>query len=412
MDEIAGVVRDCDHGVSIAGRHAGDVQAESVRLSGQAVFTGSIAADAFQRHAGVWIGRILQERFWGSGPATGRAGISDLATKALAFDLQLDRINADRYLAPAKPPGTANAAGATSANTAAKNSPVAIPVDLIRSLNVHGGLSVSEAVFAGIQYSALRVGFNASGGHLRVFPSEAQMYGGKYHGDISVDASGRVPRASFDEHVTGVDFAPLFHDMFESKHVSGRGNGAIKATATGADSAAMLRTLTGILDFHVDNGAFEGTDLWYEIRRARALLKRESIPDRTGPERTVFTAVSATGRITNGVVTTDNLLAALQYLRVTGQGSADIAAGSLDYRLNATVLKIPPEGAANADLQDIAGLQIPVLVTGSFSAPKVRPDVAGMVKARVQQEIDKKKDEVKQKLQDKLQDKLKDLFGH
>jgi len=336
--------------------------------------------------------------------AAGRAGVSDLDTHALSFDLKLDRINADHYLAPA-------AAAAPGAKAAASG-PTPIPVELIRSLNVHGNLAVGSAVFAGIQYSNLHIGVNAGGGRLRIHPSEAQMYGGQYHGDIGVDVAGAVPRVSFDEHIAGVDFAPLFQDMFQTRHISGRGNGAIKAQATGADTAALLRTLTGTLDFRVDNGAFEGTDLWYEIRRARALLKQQSIPQRTGPERTAFTAVSATGRITNGVVANDDLVAALQYLQVKGRGTADIGAGTLDYHLDVAVMKIPDEGSDGAEMKDMVGLSVPVVVTGTFSAPKVRPDVAGLVKARVQQEIDKRKDELKQQLQNKLQDKLKDLFGH
>jgi AsmA protein len=328
---------------------------------------------------------------------------------ALAFDLDLDRINADRYLAPAAPAvASPTARGAAAARS---STPLPIPVELIRSLDVHGTLAVRDAVFAGIHYSHLRVGINAAGGRLRIFPSEAQMYGGQYHGDIAIDASARVPRVSFDEHVTGVDFAPLFSDMFETRRVSGRGNATIKAAGTGADSAALLRTLTGTMEFHVDNGALEGADLWYEIRRARALLKQLPIPARTGPERTPFTALSATGRITNGVVTNDDLIAALQYLQVKGRGSADIAAGTLDYHLDVLVLNIPEEGSDGADAHDLVGLKLPVVISGTFGAPKVRPDLEGIVKARVQQELDKHKDELKQKLKDQLQDKLKGLFG-
>jgi AsmA protein len=340
--------------------------------------------------------------------ATGHGGISDLDRMALAFELDLDRINADRYLAPAAP-----AAPATGGRATAKSStPLPIPVELIRSLDVHGTLAVREAVFAGIQYSHLRVGINAAGGRLRIFPSEAQMYGGQYHGDITVDASARLPRVSFDEHVTGVDFAPLFSDMFETRRVSGRGTAAIKAAGTGADSAALLRTLTGTLEFHVDNGALEGADLWYEIRRARAVLKQQPIPARTGPERTPFTAFSATGRITNGVVSNEDLIAALQYLQVKGRGSADIAAGTLDYHLDVLVQNIPAEGSDATDVHDLVGLKLPVLITGTFGAPKVRPDLEGLAKARVQEEVDKKKEELKQKLKDQLRDKLKGLLGN
>ena len=342
--------------------------------------------------------------------ATGHGGIADLDRMALAFDLDLDRINADRYLAPVAPalaPPTAGGAAAVKGST-----PLPIPVELIRSLDVHGTLAVRDAVFAGIQYSHLRVGINAAGGRLRIFPSEAQMYGGQYQGDVTVDASARVPRVSFDEHVTGVDFAPLFSDMLETKRISGRGNATIKAVGTGADSAASLRTLTGTLEFHVDNGALEGADLWYEIRRARALLKQQPIPARSGPERTPFIAFSATGRITNGVVSNEDLIAALQYLQVKGRGSADIAAGTLDYHLDVVVLDIPAEGGEGANGQDLVGLKLPVIISGTFAAPKVRPDLEALARARVQQEVDKRKGELEKKLKEQLQDKLKSLLGN
>jgi AsmA protein len=336
---------------------------------------------------------------------TGRAGLSDLKSKALSFDLKLDRLNADRYL----PPAPAKAAAGVAGTPATAAAPIAVPVELLRSLNAHGTLNVGAAVFAGVQYSNLKIGVNAAGGKLHVFPSEAQMYGGQYRGDINIDASGRTPRLSVDEHLTGIDFAPLLKDMLETRRVSGHGNAAIKASATGADSAAMLRTLTGTLEFHADDGALEGADLWYEIRRARALLKKQSPPERTGPEHTPFTSLSATGKLSNGVLSNDDLRVAMQYLQVNGHGTADLPAGTLDYHLDAVVLKIPEDNAT--DSQDIVGLKVPVTVTGTFAAPKVRPDLSAMLKARVQQEVEKRKEEVKQKLQDKLQDKLKDLFN-
>jgi AsmA protein len=371
---------------------------------GRIGFEGQLAAN---RHSFLLDG--LKLRFDDT-TATGHGGIADLERMALAFDLDLDRINADRYLAPAAPAVAAPRAGGAAPAKGA--TPLPIPVGLIRSLDVHGTLAVRDAVFAGIQYSHLRVGINAAGGRLRIFPSEAQMYGGQYHGDVTLDASARLPRVSFDEHVTGVDFAPLFSDMLETRRVSGRGNAAIKAVGTGADSAALLRTLTGTLEFHVDNGALEGADLWYEIRLARALLRQQPIPARSGPERTPFTAFSATGRIANGVVSNDDLIAALQYLQVRGRGSADIAAGTLDYHLDVLVLNIPEEGSEGADAHDLVGLKLPVVISGTFAAPKVRPDLGGIVKARVQQEVDKRKDELEKKLKEQLQDKLKGLLGN
>jgi AsmA protein len=334
----------------------------------------------------------------------GRLG-ADLDSGALRFALQIDRIDADRYLAPAPAPATgAAAAGATP--------PIEIPVDLIRGLELQGDLRAGGARFAGIEYAALHFGVNAHGGRVRIHPSEARMYGGEYHGDIGLDASGAVPRASFDEHVSGIDFAALFHDMFDSKRFAGHGSAGARLTASGRDTAAMLRTLAGDVSFDVRDGAVEGVDLWYEIRRARALLKRESIPERAGPERTPFTTLRATGKVDHGVLANDDLTATTAYLKVRGRGTIDLAAATLDYRIEAEVPRSISALDRNAgDAADLAGLVVPVRVSGALADPKVRPDLEGMAKSEIKRQVEQKKEEIQEKVKEKLKDKLKGLLG-
>jgi AsmA protein len=112
----------------------------------------------------------------------------------------------------------------------------------------------------------------------------------------------------------------------------------------------------------------------------------------------------------NGVLSNNDLDVAMQYLKVTGQGTVDIPASTLDYRLVATVMKIPREGADTEQMQDLVDAQIPVRITGSLTDPKVRPDLEGYLKNEVKQRVEKEKEKVEEKLKDKLNDKLKDLF--
>lgn len=334
--------------------------------------------------------------------AKGSVGVADFASKALRFDLNVDRIDADRYLAPKS---------AAPAAKAGKEPPTEIPVEALRNLNARGQLQVGEAVFAGVKFTKLRLGVNARDGKVRFNPSEASMYGGQYRGDIGIDATGDVARVSLDEHVSGIDFAPLFRDLFDTQRVSGKGGANIKLSGAGRNTDDIVKTLSGNIDFAVANGAVEGADLWYEIRRARALLKQQAAPARTGPERTEFSALKGTGAMSNGVLTNNDLDVALQYLKVTGQGKIDVPNDSLDYRLVANVLKIPREGADTAQMQDLVDAAIPVKVTGSLSDPKVRPDIEGYLKGQVKERVDKEKDKLEQKVKDKLGDKLKDLLG-
>jgi AsmA protein len=334
--------------------------------------------------------------------AKGSIGIADFAAKALRFDLNIDHVNADRYLPPPDDAATAKKT---------QSAPTPIPVDALRTLNARGQVVVRQAIFAGMTFSNLRLGVTARDGKVRFNPSEASMYGGQYHGDIGIDATGNTARVSLDEHVTGVDFAPLFKDLFKSSRVSGKGSANIVVSGTGRTTDEVLNTMSGNVDFKVLDGALEGADLWYEIRRARALLRQQALPERSGPARTPFTAMTASGAMTNGVLATNDLNVAMQYLKVNGQGSVNVPASTLDYRLIATVLKIPSQGA-EADAQDLVDAQIPVRVTGALSDPKVRPDVQSYLTNQVKKRVEQQRDKVEQKVKDKLGDKLKDLLGH
>jgi AsmA protein len=324
----------------------------------------------------------------------GMLGVADFTAKALRFDVNIDRINADRYLPPAS----------DQPKQGAKEPPTEIPVDMLRKLNARGQMTVGEAKFAGMTFTRLRLGVNAREGKVRLYPSEAAMYSGQYRGDIGIDATGKVARVTLDEHVSGVNFAPLFKDLFDTQRFSGKGNANIKLAGEGKNSDDLMKTLDGTVDFNVADGALEGADLWYEIRRARAVLKQQAIPARdAGPPRTPFSALTGTGTMNDGVLKNNDLNVAMQYLKVTGQGAVDLPRSSLDYRLVANVLKIPREGADATQMQDMVDAQIPVKVSGSLSDPKVRPDLESYLKGEV-------KKKVEEKLKDKLGDKLKDIF--
>ncbi len=135
-----------------------------------------------------------------------------------------------------------------------------------------------------------------------------------------------------------------------------------------------MKTLDGTVDFKVADGALEGTDLWYEIRRARAVLKQQAIPERSVPVRARHSlALTGSGVMKNGVLSNNDLNVAMQYLKVTGQGTVDIPASTLDYKLIAAVLKIPREGADAAQVQDLVDAEIPVKITGSLAIRRCAP---------------------------------------
>lgn len=354
-----------------------------------------------------------------------------------SFDLAGDRIELARYMEPAEE--MAEAADGESV-------PVEIPVDLIRGFNARGDLRIKEATLGDMLFENAVLGLNVASSRLRLNPLSAGLFGGSYSGDVRINASGAVPVLSVDEKVENVNLADLAQAMFKQDNITGTLNGAFVLSGRGNDMTAVQKSLAGNMTFELNDGAYEGTDIWYELRRARALLKGGAAPQPTLPPRTKFSSVSATGVVTDGVMRNDDLVAELPFMRLTGSGNVNLAAATIDYSLVARVLERPDalKGVTEEELADFTEAVIPMKITGSLTSPSVKPDIEKLLKKRVEKELkdrlfdrllggDKEEappaegeapaegevpaegepEEVpeEQDVEDQLKDKLKDLFG-
>ena len=236
---------------------------------------------------------------------------------------------------------------------------------------------------------------------MRIHPITANLFGGTYSGNVLVDASGATPVLSVDETIERVDLAKLALAMFEQQNITGSLNGNFKLAGRGNDMGAVQRTLGGTMSFELKDGTYEGTDIWYELRRARALLKEETPPEPVLPARTKFSSVKATGVVKDGVMRNEDFVADLPFMQLTGKGSVNIPEGTVDYGLRARIFSKPEAmgAATQEEIDDLTKTVIPIRVKGPLAAPKVMPDVEELLRQRVEEEV-----------RDKLKDKLKDLF--
>lgn len=369
----------------------------TVPITRDAKVLGSLAASGRFAYAGDEArGESLTVRLDDS-TLQGRFGVN-LVSSAMTFDLALDRIDADRYLPPP----------AATPRPAAKSEPFELPVEALKPLQARGTLAIAQAKLVDVRLANLEVGIDASDGVTRIAPARAQLYGGRYSGEVSIDTRPAQPRLALDQTMNGIDVAQLTNDFLNTRRLSGRGNVATKLTATGRSSDALLGTLDGKVTMNLVDGAVEGVDLWYAISQAQSLIQKRQLAGGTNTGKTSFQTFKASADVARGVATTNDLAIASQLLRVTGKGSSNLATQAIDYQLTATVLKAPP-GVADANALVLAA--IPVAVTGTFESPKVRPDLAGLARARVKQEVEKRKDKLEEKVREKVQDKLEGLFN-
>jgi len=308
----------------------------------------------------------------------GNLSLSAGQIESLKFDLAADQIDIDRY---------------RSSKARSADRPQQIPAQADATstpFEAVGTLSVASARFSGMEFSGLRLTVASKDRITHLFPLEADIDGGRYSGDITVDERGALRVVSVNEHLTGVDLARLLANGAQKQHLSGRATLNFKGTARGATGEALIKTLNGTLSADLSGGAFEGNDLGYDVNRAQALIDRATVPrDDTG--RTPFDQFKLSAQVINGIAETQDLTISSEALKVTGQGTANLSTKAIQFQLKASLLKAPATTLVD----------VPIDVTGTYADPKVKANITAVAK-----------DQLKQKLQDILKKNgLQGLFA-
>ncbi|MGH8369615.1 MAG: AsmA family protein [Gammaproteobacteria bacterium] len=321
---------------------------------------------------------------------SGQAAVKDFKSQALSFDLNMDRLDADRYLPPQKAGTPEKPREPLDINK------VSVPVRTLRSLNMDGHFSIGQLTLMGATVSKLDLGVSAHQGLVKLDPLSATLYSGTLDGRAQVDARGDTPVVNEDLTLKDVQAGGLVKDLFAVDRLSGSVDLQSVLQARGATVGEMRHTLDGHLQFAFKDGAYEGVNVWDSIARTYAKLKRLPAPP-AAPQRTEFADVHGSAAVRRGVLDNRDLTAALPYLKITGAGKVDLAESTLDYSVKAHVTGTPTVGAER-DLGKLTGTVIPLRITGTFSDMSVRPDLGASVHAKVQAAVSAKQAEAQKKL--------------
>lgn len=305
------------------------------------------------------------------------------------FELHIDQLNLDRYLAP-EPEQTSTSKDAP-ADTAG-------PPDTLRELNLEGRARIGQFGFDGLKLSDTEIGISAANSQIRLEPLSSRLYGGESQGWVRLDASGNALRLQTSQKLVNVDMGALLSDFADVKNLGGTMSATLTGSSSGNSGDALMQNLAADLSFAMDKGVYRGMDVWYEIRRAYAVLKRTTAPVRTGAEETPVDSLQLTGKLRNGSFNTDTLVAEIPFLRVSGKAAVKIQARTLTSELEALVHE-KPVFADGSSLPELENLRIPFTVNGPVADPKVRVELRQIVKDTATETL---KDTVRKKLFDKF----------
>ncbi|MFT5390972.1 MAG: AsmA protein [Gammaproteobacteria bacterium] len=339
----------------------------------------------------------------------GKIELVDFARSALRFELELDAIDADRYLPAAS---ESSASPASPGGGAAGASP--IPLDTLRGIDAAGNLRIGKLKIAKLTTSQILVTLNAKDGLVRLNPVRAKLYEGEYSGDMKLDARGKVPALSINESLKGVKAGPLLTDLQGEDRLNGTTNLTASLTAQGAGSEAMKQSLNGRIRFDFLDGAIKGLNVAQMLRDAQAKLKGGSAGGAKGANQTDFSELGGTINIKNGLATNTDLSAKSPFLRIAGKGQASLVKETINYGLTTSVVA-SGAGQGGNDLKDLAGIDIPIKVTGTFSEPSYGLDFQALAGAFASSKasalVDKQKEAITKKAEDAIGAKLGGKLG-
>jgi AsmA protein len=306
---------------------------------------------------------------------TGSAGIKDFKTRAIGFDLDVDKFDADRYLPPQQL-GTPD-----KPREEIDLDKVGLPLRTLRVLDAHGRVHVGNFTLLGAKLGDLSFALDAQDGLVDVKPFSASVYGGSADGELSIDAreaNGDQPVVSETVTLHGVQIAGLAQDLFKTDKFSGAVDLTAAVRAQGRVVGEMRHTVTGRITYEVKGGDLQGVNVWDAIVRAYAQTQGRAAPAPAAAQ-TEFGDVRGSSSVNRGIMVDRGFSAALPALALSGAGKLDLTDLTVDYNLKGRVTGTPPGGAAAVGLK---GANLGLHVSGALGNLKVQPDLSGVGKPK------------------------------
>ena len=298
--------------------------------------------------------------------------------------LSIDSINLDDYLAPSTEGGSNESA---PKSTSSEGSGELFPIDTLRQLNIDGDFNIGNMTINKIKMSDINAKVNAKQGLVVINPANAQLYKGKYVGQITIDATKDTPTMKMRHELAGIRSEGLLFDLFADKYISGGAKMVTELNSSGNTIEALLKNLNGTTTIAFNDGTIRDSSLAEKVSLAVKAFEKTELKD--GESVVNFTGLSGDFKTTNGVFETDNLSLESPYFEINGIGTADVASQKLDMNLRI--------GPKNQDPDK--PLFAPIRVTGTFSDPKFSLDMKDLLKALAAQDLKKLEAEAKAKLE-------------
>ncbi|WP_375306196.1 AsmA family protein [Bradyrhizobium sp. A11] len=254
------------------------------------------------------------------------------------------------------------------------------PIDVsgLNYVDAQVRISANEAVIGDARIAPLALDGKLAGGVLKAGTANLGAYGGQVSGEVILDATTGAPSFAMHSDLVGVRALPLLQGLAEFDRIDGKLQAKLALRSAGTSQRALMANMQGTAFVNFQDGAIRGINVAQMIRSLTSgtLSGWQDSQSPSQEQSTDLSQLSASFRIDKGqAVTTDlNLIGPL--VRVTGAGTIALDTKMMGFRVEPKlVMTTEGQGRTNEPV----GFGIPVMIQGSWSQPRIYPDMAGML---------------------------------
>ncbi|WP_340117599.1 AsmA family protein [Pelagibius sp. 7325] len=297
-------------------------------------------------------------------------------------ELTVDQLNFNPYL-PAEQEGAASDGGqAASGSSGGGNGGAGggewsdEPID-VSAL----GMANADLAFnaGGIQFKDVKIGQSQltvvlQDSKLTADLAEMQLYDGAGKGKVVVDGSAAKPSITADFDLANFQAGPFLNDVAKFDRILGTTESKVSVKTTGASQRELVSNLAGNGAVVFRDGAIKGINLAAMMRNISTTAIEQSFDD---AEATDFAELSGSFTIEKGIVSNKDLSLIAPLVRMTGEGTVPLPPRTVDYVVKPKLVgSIEGQGSTS----DLAGVGVPIKVSGPWSDISYKPDLEGLLK--------------------------------
>ncbi len=301
------------------------------------------------------------------------AQVKDFDHPVITAEITLDQMDVDSYLPPAQTKESqqdnAPAEPAKKTNDPDGNSE-------LQKITLDIQLDAGPLKIANLKLNKTHLTLTGKNGVFRITPLHISLYEGDIDMKALADLRQPTVKNNIELEIQNIQAGPLLRDSANFTKLEGLLRGQIKIAAQGGNADAVLKTAAGQGNLLFTDGAIVGVDLTNIVQDTLGKLNGTQQQAKRKP-RTDFSELIVPFSLGQGIATLQNASLVSPLLRLLAEGKANLLDQTLDMRVTP---KFVGTFKGQGDKKQRSGAIVPLKITGSFSNPKIRPDMEGAVR--------------------------------